>query len=370
MQLLQRYFLTQAFWPLVLSLSALASLALLTQSLQTLDLIVENRQGTGTFFYITILALPQLIAIILPLAGFMAVLYALNRLNMDSELIVAKASGITPWQITTPILRLGTYALMAHLIFNLFVQPLAFRQLRSEILKIRTDMAAQMAQPGEFVTPTPNLTVYARDIGSDGSLTDILILDTREEGIETTHTAKYGRIQSQNNLVSLTLNDGYVQQRLKNGTVDLVGFDNYQVDMSDIMAVDNVLRLKSSDRYLHELLRPNPREYLTRKFKRELRAEGHSRIATPLYNLALPLLALCFMVSGQHLRLGYRRRIAICALCGFSIRLIGFALTSSAETNSMMNAAQYALPLLTILGCLLYLLWPQIQDNSQQSVAA
>jgi len=76
MKLLQRYIFSQAFLPAVLSLSALALLALLTQSLQTLDLIVENRQSAATFFYITFLVLPQLIGIIMPLAVFMAAIYS------------------------------------------------------------------------------------------------------------------------------------------------------------------------------------------------------------------------------------------------------------------------------------------------------
>jgi len=131
----------------------MASLALLTQSLQTLDLIVENQQSALTFFKITFLALPQLIAIILPLSVFMAVLYALNRLHSDSELIVAKASGASAWQISSPMMRLGLLALIAHLIINLFVQPSSFRQMRAEVLKVRTDIASQMIQEGQFVTP-------------------------------------------------------------------------------------------------------------------------------------------------------------------------------------------------------------------------
>ena len=142
MKLLQRYILSQAAAPALLCLSALALLALLTQSLQTLDLIVENRQSAGTFFYITILALPQLIGIILPLAVFMAALYALNRLNNDSELVVAKANGVSPWAMGTPVLRLGVYALIAHLVINLLLQPLSFREMRSEILKVRSKRAS------------------------------------------------------------------------------------------------------------------------------------------------------------------------------------------------------------------------------------
>lgn len=356
MPVLQRYFWKQVLWPLLLALSALSALALLTQSLQTLDLIVENRQSALTFFYITVLALPQLIGIIMPLAVFMATLYAMNRLNMDSELVVAKASGFSPWQISSPVIRLGVYALIAHLIINLVLQPLSFRQMRGEILKVRTDIASQMVQAGQFVSPTAKLTVYARDIGTDGSLKDVLIYDGRDDSGAITHTAKTGQVQRSEDSASLILRNGSVQQILDDGSLDVIAFDNYLLDLSDVIAVNNVLRLKASDRFLHELLRPDPKEYLTPKRRQEFKAEGHARLATPLYNIALALLALCYMVRGEHLRLGYGRRIAVCAFIGFTIRLSGFAVTSSAESNAGMNAVQYALPLSVIAFCVIYLL--------------
>ena len=120
--------------------------------------------------------------------------------------------------------------------------------------------------------------------------------------------------------------------------------------------MDSVLRLKTSDRYLHELLNPNPREYVNRKYRQELAAEGHSRLATPLYNLALVMLALSFMIRGEHQRMGYGRRIALCAAIGFIIRLSGFGLASAAKTAPVMNWFQYGLPLLIIICCGLYLL--------------
>jgi lipopolysaccharide export system permease protein len=356
MRILQRYFWKQALWPLLLSLSALSALALLTQSLQTLDLIVENRQSALTFFYITALAIPQLIGIIAPLAVFMATLYALNRLNMDSELVVAKASGFSPWQISSPVLRLGCYAMIAHLIINLFLQPLAFREMRGEILKVRTDIASQMVQAGEFITPTPNLTVYARDISPDGGLKDVLIHDARDSSGAITHTAKSGYVQRSKSSAALVLSDGAIQQILDDGSLDVIAFDNYLLDLSDVMAVDNVLRLKSSDRFLHELLRPDPQEYITPKRKREFAAEGHSRLSAPIYNIALALLALCFMVRGEHQRMGYGRRIAICAVIGFTLRLSGFAVSSAAESDPALNPVQYALPLIAALLCIIYLM--------------
>ncbi|CAM3819376.1 LptF/LptG family permease [Litorimonas haliclonae] len=356
MTLLQRYFWTQALWPLLLSLAALAGLALLTQSLQTLDLVVENRQSAVTFLKITFLALPQLISIIMPLSVFMAALYALNRLNSDSELIVAKASGFSPWQIASPVIRLGAYALIAHLIINLVVQPLSFRQMRAEILKVRTDIASQMVQAGDFVTPSPGLTVYAREIGADSTLKDVMIYDARNPDSITTHMAKTGEVQRNPSQVTLSLRNGSVQQKLEDGSLDIIEFENYVVDLSDVMAMDNVLRLKTSDRFLHELLRPDPREFADRKFKRELAAEGHARLSAPLYNIALVLLALCFMVRGEHLRLGYGRRIAVCASLGFVIRLTGFGVASAAESDRWLNIIQYCLPLIVIAYCTFYLI--------------
>ena len=341
--------------PAVLSLSALAILALLTQSLQTLDLIVENRQSATTFFYITILALPQLIGIILPLAVFMAAIYALNRMTGDSELSVAKANGVSPWSIGTPILRLGVYALLIHLFINLVLQPLSFQQMRKEILKVRTDIASQMIQPGEFVTPAPELTVYTKDLLPDGELRDVLIHDARDPDSVTTHIAKEGRLIRSEQSTSLLLRNGTLQSPLSDGGLDIVGFETYQLDLSDVVALDNVLRLKSSDKFLHDLLRPDPRDYITPKARKELSAEGHARLASPLYNVALILLALVFLLRGQYSKLGQSRKITICAVSGFGIRLLGFGITSAAEGDPALNPVQYIIPLSIICFSLFFL---------------
>lgn len=355
MKLLQRYIFSQAFLPAILSLSALALLALLTQSLQTLDLIVENRQTAGTFFYITFLALPQLIGIIMPLAVFMAAIYALNRMTNDSELVVAKANGVSPWAIGTPVFRLGVYALILHLIINLLLQPLSFRQMRAEILTVKTDIASQMVQAGRFVTPAPDLTVYAREIRNDGELFDVLIHDGRDAESKSTHTAKTGRLHRSENATSLVLYDGSVQTPIEGGGLDVIDFETYQLDLSDVVALDNVLRLKSSDRFLHELLRPDPLDYITPKLRREMTAEGHARLSSPLWNMALISIAMSFMLRGQHSKLGHSRKIAICAVTGFLMRLIGFAVASSAEGDPALNPLQYLIPLIIIVVCVVQL---------------
>jgi len=345
MTLLQRYIWRQALWPLLIALTSLSVLALLTQSLSTIDLIVENRQSAFIFFKVTLLALPQLIAIILPLAVFMAVIYSINRLNIDSELVVAKATGVSPSQIANPIMRLAVMAAIAHLILNLFLQPLSFRDMRETLLQVRTDIAAQMLRPGEFITPTPRLTLYASEVRPNGRMVDVLIHDSRDMEEERTHTAKEGYLFQRNDKTLLALSKGNIQVLAPNGSMDLVQFDKHVIDLSAVMAMDPVLRLKTSDRFLHELLKPSPKESANPAFFKKLIAEGHARLSAPIYNIALALLAIATLTTGAHQRLGYGRKIIACIIFGFTVRLAGFSITSASEANTAINPLQYGLPL-------------------------
>ena len=356
MTLLQRYFRSQAFWPLVISLSALATLALLTQSLSTIDLIVENRQSAFIFLKVTVLALPQLVSIIMPLAMFLAMMFALNRLNVDSELVVAKASGMSPTQIASPAMRLAVLSMIAHLLLNLWVQPTSFRSMRATLLDVRSDIAAQMLRPGEFIQPATGVTVYAREIKASGDMVDVLIYDARSAIEPLTHTAKSGQMSNFNGRTLLALKTGNIQALTPTGTLDIIQFETHIIDLTDIMAMDPVLRLKTSDKYLHELFSPTDRERSNKKGFRKLIAEGHARLSAPIYNITLTLLALAFLVRGEYQRLGYGKRITLCAITGFIIRLSGFALTAAAEGNAALNPLQYALPIGVSLICAAYLL--------------
>jgi len=354
MKRIQKYFRKAVLVPFALSIAALSILALLTQSLSTIDLIVENRQSALTFLAITALTLPQLLSIIFPLALFIATLYALNRLNLDSEMVVAKSAGYSPWQLASPVLRVAIYAMIIHLLINLFAQPFSQREMRRALLDVRTDLASQLVKPGEFNTPAPGLTVYTTAVLPTGEMSDILIFDSRDVKNPASYTAKSGAISTLNDKAVLVMSQGNVQYANPERDIRIIGFDTYQFDLSEVMVLDTTLRLKTSDQYLHELFRPD-RDYNDRNFRESRLAEGHMRLSTPLYNIALVMIAIVFLVRGEFQRMGYGRRIAKAALIGFFIRLLGFAVASAAEDDTALNNFQYAIPIVTICVCIVYL---------------
>src|SRR3954470_10186516 len=157
MRLIDRYLLKQLLGPTVLAATALTAVALLSQSLAGLDLLVGQRQSGLVFLKITLLYMPQLINMILPVALFVAALVSLNRLHTEQEIVVCFAGGMSRWRVISPAFRLAATVAFIALVMNLFVQPASFRAMREALFEVRTDLVSTLVREGEFAEPSPGL---------------------------------------------------------------------------------------------------------------------------------------------------------------------------------------------------------------------
>src|SRR5262245_32600405 len=194
MRLIDRYLLRQLLGPVALATLVLSAVALLSQSLGLLDLMVSQRQSALVFLKVTLLYMPQLINLILPIAVFVAALVALNRLHTEQEIVVCFAGGMSRWRVISPAIRLAATAAFLALLMNLFVQPAAYRALRQELFQVKTDLAATLVREGEFTQPAPGLTVYAQSVTGAGNLHNLFIHQMKSDGSSITYTAELGRI--------------------------------------------------------------------------------------------------------------------------------------------------------------------------------
>src|SRR5215468_6527877 len=111
MRKLTLYLLRQILGPFLLFALLLTLVVWMTQSLRLLDLVINRGQSALVFGYLTMLMLPSLLVVIIPIAFFGAALFALNKLNNDSELVVMWASGISRTQMATPVLIAAAIAM-------------------------------------------------------------------------------------------------------------------------------------------------------------------------------------------------------------------------------------------------------------------
>jgi|CXWL01.1.fsa_nt_gi lipopolysaccharide export system permease protein len=352
------YVFRQALGPLLAILGALAAIAILTQGLNQLDIIVTNRRAGFAFAWVTILALPQLISLILPMAVFIAVVYALNRMQDDSEIAVLYGAGVSRQRIARPIMQLATLAALCHLAINVVIQPAAFKERREVFYELRTDIASSLIEEGSFTFPADDLTLYARERGGGGELRDLLINDARPE-FPITYTARAGAIATITvdgaQAPAIVMRDGQVQRQAEDGTVDVLDFDRYVLQLGSVFDEPELFYLKPSDRTLLELFFPDRTAHYDQHNTGRFTAEAHARLSSPLLNLALASIALAGVLMGEFSRRGYARRIMIAAACALFVRLGALAITAAATDDPAMNLLQYALPLgvMVIAGALL-----------------
>lgn len=342
------YVFRQALGPLLAILGALAAIAILTQGLNQLDIIITNRRAGFAFAWVTILALPQLISLILPMAMFIAVVYALNRMQSESEIAVAYGAGVSRQRIARPILQLAVLATLAHLAINVVIQPAAFEERRNVLFSLKNDIASSLIEEGSFTFPAEGITLYARSRGGGGELRDLLINDARPD-LPITYTARAGAIVTIDGAPAIVMRDGQVQRQSEEGSVDVLDFDRYVLQMGGVFEEPELFFLKASDRTLYQLFFPDLTAHYDQRNVEEFLAEGHARLSAPLLNIALAMIALVGVLVGEFSRQGYARRIMYASIWALLVRLVALGVSAAAADEPQLNPLQYGFPIAVIL---------------------
>lgn len=343
----QRYLFSRVLRTVLIIVGGLTLLAILAQGLSQTDIIVENRQGALTFFKIVMLGVPQIVALLTPMAMFVATIWALNRLHRDSEIVVAQAAGMTRWGVASPIIRLAVLAAVVHLGVNLWIQPLAQREMRETISAARADLASSLVRPGQFTTPDANLTVFAREQqGQD--LIGVQISERIGQPDAVDYLAERGRFIEVDGQPAIVMFNGQIHQLDLNGALSILDFEQSTFDLTPFMRETGKVNLKASDRYLHELIFIDRSSYNERRSEIEYVAEANARLSTPLIGIAMAMLAILAVIGGNFSRRGYSQRIVIASAGALVLIVVQLSVQSASGGDIYVNFAQWLVPLGTI----------------------
>jgi lipopolysaccharide export system permease protein len=356
MTLLERYILKIAFSAFVACLIALTGVIWITQALRELDLLTGKGQTLFIFLTVTGLSLPALINVISPVALFLATIYTLNRLNGDSELIVMSAAGMRPARLLRPFMALAMFVCIIVGVITVYLMPASFQELRNLFTKIRADFVATMAKEGQFITLDNGITFHYRERSGD-ALLGIFMEDQREKNKAIVYLAERGQTVETNGQAYLVLEKGSVQRKEPNSRdSSIVAFERYAVDLSAFNKEDGDVIYKPRERSTTQLLFPDRNEFLYKHQEGRFRAELHERLSSWLYPLAMMIIAFAALGNAQTTRQGRGLAIATAVAAVVLLRILGFALSSAVVRTPGAVFAVYALPLGTIVICLLLIL--------------
>ena len=352
MRTLERYIFRQLLVPVAGAVAALTGIALLSQSLSQFDLIVEHGQSAWTFFKVTMLSMPMLVGLIFPLAIFVGSLVALTRLQSEHEFTAAYAAGVPLMRLTSPILRIGVYFAILSLASNLFLQPLASREMRQELFNIKNDLISTLVKEGDFATSGNGLTIYVQRIDQNGLLRQVFIRTPADNGQDHSYAAKEGRIKKVGGNSIIVLRKGSDQQMNDKGSLLHWTWDELAVDITPYFSNDDYLQYKEGDMYMHELFFPQVFKDAPYIPPVKLLAEANARLSAPLYNLALALMAVVSVLGGRFSRSGYAARIAMASGAAAMARILGIVMETASNHAAVLNVLQYMVPLVPIIICL------------------
>ena len=351
MTLFGRYVMRQVTTAFFVILITLTSIVWLATVLKELDLITSQGQGITLFLQMTLLSLPSLISLIAPNAVLMASLYTLDRMNGDSELIVMTAAGAPIWRIGIPFVILGAAVTVFILLINLYVGPLAMRELRSLVTQVRADLISQVLQPGRFSSPEPGLSFHIRDRSMTGDLLGLLVHDAREGKEVMSYLAERGRIVTNEDGAYLVMFDGYVHRfnaEAKDKSVQIVAFDQNMLDLSEFNTrAQGNKGITPRERYLGELLSPNAKDL--KDYGGQLRSELHDRFASALYPLLFAFIAVALLGHARTTRESRWAQILIAFGIALGLRVSGLTAGNLVALNASAVALVYAIPVGAIL---------------------
>jgi lipopolysaccharide export system permease protein len=357
MDLLGRYIFRQTVSALVMILITLTIIVWVATAIKYLSILTQG-QGVFIFTMITMLSMPKLVAFVAPIALLVASIHTLNRLSSDSELIIISASGGTIWRIIKPYFMLS--AIVAAYVFasNAYLQPLTARMLRVYVLDMRSDVFSQMLQPGVFSNMMDKgLTVHIRERSPEGELLGLMVHDERNSKEIMTYIAERARFVKQegdpndksDDQAFLMMENGHVQ-RLdgKTGDVNILTFDSYLFDLSEMGPKKGVYQYKSDERYLTELIWPDSNDESVKTIAGKMRADLHDRIANPLYAILFVLTAVIYLGQAQTTREGRTDYVVGAFFVGSVARAGGFAGQSMLVKQSWAISIVYGIPVIGI----------------------
>ncbi|MHB2168055.1 LPS export ABC transporter permease LptF [Alsobacter sp. R-9] len=354
MGILDRYILRTATVAFLATLLSLTAVIWITQALREFDLLTAKRQTILIFLMVTGLSIPALLTIIAPFGLFIAALYALNKLNGDSELIVMSAAGLAPSRLLRPFLVLCVAVSTLVASMTLWAMPASFRDLRDLITQIRADFIGNIVREGQFTTLDIGITFHFRERAGD-ALLGIFMQDRRDPDKVNTYIAERGQTIEANGVPYLVLEKGSVQREVRGSSdASIVVFERYAIDLSQFGADGETVVYKPRERGTAELLSVDLNDAYVRDQIGRFRAELHDRFSTPLYPFAFLAIALAALGTPRTTRQGRGMAIGAAIIAVAAVRIAGFA------ASSLVVRAPWAIPLpylIPIIGAGVALAW-------------
>lgn len=255
MKILNKYVLKEHAGPLTFAAAALTSLLLLNYIAKNIGQLVGKGLPWTVIAEFIGLSVPFTVAMTLPMAVLVGVLYAFSRLAAENEITALKASGVSLSRVLVPVVIGATGITIAMILFNDQVLPRAnhrLRTLQGDIARKKPTFALRARVLNEVSPGKLFLIANHLDAGTN-RMKEVVIYDLGDPVKERTIYADSGLMAmiAETGDLEMTLFDGNMEEVKKAEPSELQRLF-YKVDIIRVRGVGDQLTRSQHDDYKSE----------------------------------------------------------------------------------------------------------------------
>ena len=336
----------------------LSGIIWLGQGLRHIDLLTTNNVSIETYVSYILLLLPKIILLTFPVSIFLSILFNLNRLRNDSELIILGTSGKPDKSILIkPIILFSAIIYIFVLIFSIIITPNSLKEIRYKIIEIRSSgIHISLLKEKKFISPTSSFTIFLQEKKND-EIFGLLIHDQSNANNPQTYIAEKGEFIIINGTEFLKLFNGTIQiyDNTEN-RISEVAFDTYNLSLLPYGKKEST-HIYSDELTTIEIINNLSQKTLMQfdKYEKEQFAELHSRIINPLYIFFYALLPLLMIGFSKRPDDSWTYPIITVSIIAFIIQILQITLSNLLIENNYIIYFNYLFPLSLIACILIYL---------------
>jgi len=354
---LTRYIFWQLFVGLALVAASLSCVVWLTQSLRFIDMIVNRGLSAGMFVFLTGLMMPNFLTIIFPVSLFAIVTFTYHRMIMDRELVVMRAAGLGPMNLSKPAIILSMLVVFLGYILSVYVVPTSYTQFREMQWDIRYSFSHVLLREGTFNEAANGVTVYVRERTDDGQLLGVLAHDDRDDMRSYTLMSERGAMVQSESGAKVVMFSGSRQDFDKQTKqLNILYFDRYVFELEAPTATDQDRHREPRERSMAELFDLDTTG-LDDNSIGKFHVEIHRRLALPWSALSFVMITLGVLMSGSFSRRGEGRRVFAAVLLAAGYQGALLTILNAAAKNEALLPAIYIVTLLpAVIGAIVLIL--------------
>ena len=309
-----RHFFSELSKHFLIVLFALSVIVWAVQSVNFLDLIVEDGHSVALYLKYSMLNVVKILTKFIPLSFLISLIVTIEKFDNDNELMALWTAGLSKVKIVNFFFKVSLLVTVLQLFLACLVNPTILNHSRSLVKSSDINFVASTIKTNQFNDTVEGLTIFAEEKTDDGFFKNIFIrdeskilksLDSDQNTSNLTIFAKKAKIFDDNGANALVLHEGTIHSEKKEGKIKVVDFRKTRLNLSG-MKTKSITQPKVQETKSQILIKCFLRNNNEKKLlncpdqeKIEVLSEINRRFGMPLYVPFVALLCSFILINRE-----------------------------------------------------------------------